>query len=116
MKKSLIILAILFMFTGVASAQERIVQRSGSKTADATVVSGVGDFHGIMVVTDGTNTCTVAIAGTGGTALMPTVIVPAAASYGMAYSFSPPIIYRDDVVVDITTSGTCTYDVYYTPR
>lgn len=114
-----IVLALLVMLPTVSLAQESNVQASGVKTADTLVATGVGYFHGIMVVTDGANTCTVTVydnTSAAGTKMFPSVIVPAAASYGMAYSFNPPRIFRTGLYVDITTSGTCSFDVDYSVK
>lgn len=116
---AIIVLAVLLVASTAMAQQERVVQASGVKTADALIATGVGYYHGIFVVTDGTNTCTVTVydnTSAAGTKIMPSVIVPAAASYGMAYSFNPPRIFRTGLYIDITTSGTCTFDVDYSVK
>lgn len=115
MKKVFCLAIALILMSGMAYAAE-VQPRSGVKTADALVTTGSGTFAGILVVTDGSNTCTVTVydnTSAASTKLMPTVIVPAAASYGMAYAFNPPLPYYTGIYVDITTSGTCSFDVYF---
>lgn len=120
MKRHFIAAMVLFLLLPVCGfAQEVVVGTSGVKTADAGITSGSGEFHGLFVVTDGTNACTVAVydnTAASGTKLQPTVIAPAGASYGMGYSWNPPIPYGTGIYVDITTSGTCSYAVQFRPR
>lgn len=93
-------------------------KQSAEKTADAAITTSGGLFHGIAVITDATNSVTVSIydnaTAASGTELIPTWIVTTSARDRIqAYSINPPVRYYNGVYVDITTSGTVTYMVYF---
>lgn len=90
-------------------------------TADGICAVGQGYFTGLLVHTDGTNAVTVSVydnTAASGTKLMSTWTVPSStsnrtAAIGFMEKECP---YSTGIYVDITTSGTVTYDCYYSGR
>ena len=116
-KKSLLVLCLLVMFVGYVGAVETMIQ-SEDYTADAAVRTSSGVFYGMWVITDGANNVTVSVydnaSAASGTKIFPTTIIPVSdTGAATTISFNPPIKYTKGVYVDITTSGTVTYKVYY---
>jgi len=95
-------------------------QQSDEKTADATIDTGAGFFYGIEVMTDGTNPVTIDIydnTAAGGTKLIPTwVVTTAATDRRKPLDRFPSVPYSKGVYVDITTSGTVKYMVFFRER
>ena len=121
MKKVILLMALLacFMF----AAAPAFADFSDVKTTDASCTpSGAsGSFLGIIVVTDGTNSVTIDIydntAGSG-TKLIPTWVVTTSGSNRVqAIGFDAgDVRYHNGIYVDVTTSGTVSYMVYFTQR
>ena len=90
---------------------------SAIKTADALIYTGESWLYGIVVATDATNSVTVEIydnTSATGTQVHPDWIVPTSASNRMSVlSFDPPLNMDTGIYVDVTTSGTVSYTVYY---
>jgi hypothetical protein len=108
-----IILMVALMAAGSAFADDKS-RTSGKKTADATVYAASAELYGITVNTDGTNDCVVVIydnaSAASGTVLDEFTILGADVS-GRAYYDALNVI--NGIYVDITTSGTCSYQVHY---
>ena len=121
MRKRLIILTILlvssFVLTAGALAREQCLV-SDEQTAAAAIKASSGWFHGITVITDGTNSVTISIydnaSAASGTELIPTwIVTTSSANRAQTYSVSPPVRTKNGIYVNVTTSGTVTYMVYY---
>lgn len=119
MKKFIVVLMVLLMAATSAWAEG---QRSVGNTADAAVTTGSGYLRGIIVHTDGTNSVTFNVydnaTAASGTKLFSTWTVTTnsanrTASIGFSGQECP---YGTGIYVDITTSGTVTYDVYFESR
>jgi hypothetical protein len=94
------------------------VRQSATQTGDAAVVTGPGVFHGIMVITDGTNAVTMDIydnaSAASGTKLIPTwTITTSSTNRAQTISFFPPVRFLNGIYVDITCAGTVAYMVYF---
>ena len=119
MKKKLIIILLALLFVvPVAYSAEPWCRQSVEKTAAAAITTSSGIFHGLIVSTDGTNAVTVSIydnaSAASGMELIPTTVITSSSSDRVqAISISPAVRYHKGVYVDITTSGTVTYKVYY---
>lgn len=116
-KAILIGLVMAVMLCATAQAQQVWSNGSGNQTADALIYSGPMNLNGIMVATDGTNSCTVAVydnTTNSGTLLMPSTVVTTSASDRIrGFAFMPPVRANTGIYVDITTDGTCNYVVYF---
>lgn len=120
MKKLISILTVFILLTAGAAwafVPKIWVLKSGEKTADTAILSSAGYFSGIVVETDGTNTCTVVLydntAGSG-TKIAPDWIVQTSSTNKYAtLGFDPMVAIDNGIYVDITTAGTCTFEVYY---
>uniref|UniRef100_A0A6M3LP37 Uncharacterized protein n=1 Tax=viral metagenome TaxID=1070528 RepID=A0A6M3LP37_9ZZZZ len=91
---------------------------SAEKTASAAIATSSGYLHGIVVITDGTNSVTVDIydnaSAASGTKLIPQwVVTTSSSNRAQSYSIEPPIKFSNGIYVAVTTSGTVTYMVYY---
>ena len=91
---------------------------SAVKTGDAAIKSSPGYFFGILVATDGTNDVTIQIydnTSGSGTKLLPDslVITTGSSDRWEQISFNPPLPFSTGLYVDVTTSGTVNYIVYY---
>ena len=89
------------------------------KTADSAAVAEAGYLCGIIIATDGTNAVTLDMydnaTAASGTNIVPTLVITTSASNrGTAIAVNRAI--SNGVYVDITTSGTLSYVVYYKPR
>ena len=112
MKKVLCGLLVVLVMVGVCLAEGTIYKIKSTHTSDALVENGRGILGGIIIVTDGTNACTVSIydnTAASGDKFFPTIIVPA--SYTSGFAIGVDTEYYNGIYVDITTSGTCTYTV-----
>jgi len=92
-------------------------QQSDEKTADAAIDTGGGFFYGIEVMTDGTNAVTIDVydnTAASGTKLIPTwVVTTSATDRRQTFNRFPSVPYSTGIYVDITTSGTVKYMLYY---
>jgi hypothetical protein len=117
--KRLFLAGLMFLVMASSVWSASVMIPSITQTASAAILSMRGYFHGITVMTDGTNTTTVDVydntAGSG-RKLIPTWIVPSSATNrAQTYNLSPPVpvskgIY---VVVSVAGAGTCSYMAYY---
>ena len=122
MKKLLVVLLVLLLTTGSALAsggKEKIWVNPGTvATADQLTHTGASFFHGISVATDGTNSVTFDVYdGTDntGTKIHPSwVVTTSSVSRLQTLSIWPPVRCATGIYVDITTSGTVEFTVYFT--
>lgn len=111
-------IALCLAMMGIVHAAPReLCDVSTQQTADATILTGGGYFHGIAVVTDGTNSVTVNVydntAGSGTKLIPDWVVTSSSANRAQTYSVYPPIRVTTGIYVDITTAGSVKYMVYY---
>jgi len=116
MKRFIITLAALALMAAPALAFEPTnpSDSSDEQTADATIHTGAGFFHQIVIMPDGTNDVTVSIydnTASSGKEILPTLTF---AGDGGPQA-SPPVWVRVDtgIRVDVTTAGTVAYVVLY---
>ena len=114
MKKLLILLILLVPSIALAFDPGSWANTSGEQTADATIMTGSGYFHQIVVMPDGTNDVTVSIydnTASSGTEFLPTLTF---AGDGGPQA-SPPVWVRagTGIRVDVTTAGTVGYVVLF---
>jgi hypothetical protein len=119
--KKIFVMLILFALPGVAQAATIYSVASDEATSSGSIVTGPGILDGIMLNTDGTNSVTVNIydnTAASGTNLIPedTVVTTSAANRATAISFVPPLRFNTGVYVEVTTSGTVGFIVYYGMR
>ena len=116
MKKLFIALLILF-FTASAAWGADI--KSVGNTADGVITVGAGYLKGMIIHTDGTNSVTFAVydhatAASGNKLFSTITVTTSAANRTTALSFDgQECPYFNGIYVDLTTSGTVTYDVYF---
>lgn len=115
-KRIFFIFVLVLLAQSAAMAVDRI-EYSALKTADALIISGRAEFHGITITGDGTNAVTVDIYNNtegSGEKITPTLNFPqSATSKTQAYSVSPPVRCNNGIYVDITTTGTASYIIYF---
>jgi hypothetical protein len=126
MKKLFLIIVLVLVPFIVFGAGAREERPSAQYTADQdAVTAGVGYFTGIVVITDGTNDCTIkvydALTVAGAVAadrLIPDwVVTTSSTQKSAALGSELGIPYYTGISVDITVAaGTCTYMVYFDPR
>jgi len=109
---------LLIWLPSVHAEPAKFCRSSTSQTASAAIATSPGYLHGIVVITDGTNSVTVDIydnaSAASGTKLIPQWIVTTSSSNrAQSYSIDPPIKFSNGIYVVVTTSGTVTYMVYY---
>ena len=115
MNKWIIAILALLVFASPAWAN------SIGNTADAAVTTGSGYLKKIVVHTDATNACTLAVydntAASGRKLLSSWLVTTSVTDRNQSISFdghdNP---YATGIYVDITCAGTCTYDVYFESR
>jgi len=127
MKKIFMMIMVLISLTFLVEANAGIVylgtnhvptefmKASGEGTSSKALGTGQCVFKGIWVATDGTNAVTVNVydASTAtGKKLVPSFTVPGASMYGGAM-FDPGVLVNNDVFVDVSTSGTVSWQVYF---
>ncbi len=119
MKKLFIVLAVIFLMA--TSAWAVGINKVGN-TTDAAITTGNGYLKGIIVHTDGTNSVTFAVydhatAASGSKLFSTLTVTTSAANRVTTLSFDgQECPYVNGIYVDITTSGTVTYDVYFESR
>ncbi len=122
MKKAFLTISIIiilsFILSATAAARSEWYLSSDEQTADAVIVSGIGVFRGVWVATDGTNAVTISIYNNAttntGIELIPTTVITSATNDRAQGVFLPfNVRYDKGIYVDITTSGTVKYVVYY---
>ena len=97
---------------------QQIQEQSSQQTADAAILGLEGYFFGIIVITDAVNSVQVDAydnaTGASGDKLFPTWEVTTSVNDRIqTLSFDPPLDFSNGIYVDITTSGTAKYMVYY---
>ncbi|MDA3807191.1 MAG: hypothetical protein PF440_04675 [Thiomicrorhabdus sp.] len=114
-KKLMMIIVCFFMLTCVGYAENLLY--SADKTADAIISTTRVNFFGMIVIDDGTTDVTVEIYdgtdATGTLIVQSLTFVANSDNPNHVLSFDPPIVCYDGMFVDITTSGTTSYKVYY---
>jgi len=121
MKKILKLFTIL-LFIVVFLTSPLSAKQSQVYTGDALVVNGGGIFLGIVVATDGTNSVTIDIYDNiesgGGRLIIPWVVTTSASNRSQALGFSKEddVTFKSGIYVDVTTSGTVSYQVIYLPK
>ena len=114
MKKLIVLLILLIPSIALGFDPGQWANTSDEQSADATILTGTGFFHQIVVMPDGTNDVTVSIydnTASSGVELLPTLTF---AGNGGPQA-SPPvwIIVEKGIRVDVTTVGTVAYTVLY---
>jgi hypothetical protein len=111
------ILALCILLTMASAAWANSI----GNTSDAAVTTGTGYLKKIIVHTDATKACTLAVydntAASGRKLLSSWLVTTSATDRNQSISFdghdNP---YATGIYVDITCEGTCTYDVYFESR
>jgi hypothetical protein len=117
MKKILIgLIALAMLFASTALAQ-----RSEVLTGDKLVVTGRGVITGLMIITDATNTVTVDVYDNitnAGTKIIPQwPVTTSATNRAVTLTFGDKgEPFQKGLYIDITTSGTVSYVVYWDKR
>ena len=115
MKNIFVILLILLM-ASIAFAGADL--KSVGNTGDALIVTGNGYLKSLIVNTDGTNSVTVSIydntASSGSKVISTFIITTSSVNRLFTIEFLPKEIpFTKGLYVDVTTSGTVTYDVTF---
>ena len=115
-KSILVILILLLLATGAMAFKS--MRASSNQTASAAITTSGGYFHGIMFTAPSVFNATVDIYDNATTAagrkLMPTAtITTAATARERAFSFDPPVFYTNGIYVNVTTTDTLAYIVYF---
>ncbi len=119
MKKLIVLISVFVLFfSAQVFAAERFYLSSDEQTLDAAITATKGIFRGILVATDGTNSVTVSIydnaTTNSGTELIPTTVITSSATDRAQLIALPfDVYFLNGIYVDITTSGTAGYVVYY---
>jgi hypothetical protein len=112
-------LLLILLLSTFASAIVDWCNGSGAKTAAGLIVQGTGQFHGVMVTTDGTNTVTLDVYDAviaSGTKLITTQIIPSSATNRVfAVGVSPPVKFSKGIYVNssVAGGGSYSYIVYF---
>jgi len=119
--KSIIVMLMILFFTGVlyAATGDQCIPTT-VKTGDSAAVASKCMFHGIVVITDGTNAVTVKgydnASAASGTSLFPDwVVTTSGTDRAQTLSFIPPVYCANGVYIDVTVGGggSVSYVVYY---
>ena len=119
MKKLLLIIVIIMLLSPPVMGRViyEHVQTNGTMISDGQVMTGSGYLYGFAVVTDGTNAVTVEVYdGTDNTGvqIVPSWIVTTSPTDRIqTVSFDSPLAVDTGIYVDITTSGTVSYNGYF---
>lgn len=116
MKKLFVAIALIMVMATGAWGEGKVGQ-----TSDGICAVGSGYLRGILVHTDGTYAVTLNVydnTAASGTKLFSTWTIPTSATNRTsAIDFAErECPFTTGVYVDVTTSGTVTYDCYYTAR
>jgi hypothetical protein len=115
MKRFVVVLAVLLL----ASTSWAADLKSIGNTTDAAITTGTGYLKGMIVHTDGTNSVTFAVydhatAASGSKLFSTLTVTTSAANRATTISFEDQECpYFNGIYVDLTTSGSVTYDVYF---
>ena len=113
-KKLLIVLLFLLLFVSLGDAQTRGLRTSGVKAVDAVILAVRGYFHGIEIITDGTNSANVIVYDNATTAAGTIVFqgtVEGASNFG-GVLFIDPVEMMNGIYINMTGTG-MSYIVYY---
>ena len=115
------LVALWLIFGAHMWSNNVLAELSGEKTDDAKITTGYGYFRGIMLITDGSNSVTVDIydnTSATGRKLIPTwTVTTSSTNRAQALAFDKEeLYYYSGIYVDVTTSGTVTYMIYYDPK
>jgi len=116
MKK--IVLSLIVFFALFTTCYGVEIYPSTEKTADASIKTGSGSYGGMIVITDGTNACTVKVYDntTNSGRVLDDGVCSGYIVSGQAntckYLYPWPVSYSTGVYADMTTSGTCTYIIF----
>lgn len=116
MKKLLMLVLGFILMASISFAGTP--QKSIGKTADTLITTGSGYLAGMVIHTDGTNSVTVDVydntAGSGNKLVSSWTVTTSASNRTTTLSFGNyECLYFTGIYVDITTSGTVTFDVYF---
>jgi len=117
-KKSIITLLVLFSLITVCFAGPGDTMKASiDYTTDQLVHTGKINLYGLFFILDGANSVTVnlydGINATGKTLVPQFVFSPDGFENYRTIGFNPPLQLFTGCYVDITTTGTTTYKVYY---
>lgn len=120
MKKRILVFAamLLFIFSSIAIAFDSSGQ-SAEKTASAAITSGAAVFHGLVVMSDGTNEITVNgydNTSNSGKKLFPTwTVTTSSSNRAQALSIMPPVKCTVGIYIEVTVGGggTVAYMAYF---
>lgn len=91
------------------------VQSSGLKSADAAIAATGARLHGVVLIPDGTNACSVVVydnaASAAGTVIAK-LVLPATQTAPQYITFNSPITGNLGIFADVTGTG-ANYIVYY---
>ena len=115
----LIVVALLLIPIIAASFTPKLWMRySVGNTADVSISAVEGFFYGIIVKTDGSFPVWVNVfaddVSTPGTNLIKDwVVTTSSTDRTQSTSYDPPLPYSDGLMVDVSTGGTVSFDVFY---
>lgn len=117
MKKRILIFILFILLIPFVVSAFKGAGQSEEKTTTATVVTGSGVLHGLIVMSDGTNAITIDgydNTAAAGKKLFPTwTVTTSASNRAQSLSISPPVNFSNGVHIVITCAGTVKYMVYY---
>ena len=122
MKKFIVTIAIVLLLVALCAPSWAGSSRSIGNTADAAITAGSGILTSIVFHTDGTNSVTAAIydnatAASGSKIISTPTITTSSSNRVTVITFDRDEgFYANGIYVDVTTSGTVTYDVYFETR
>jgi hypothetical protein len=109
---------LIFVAASSLSARSDHVTQSTEITSSAAVYTLPGLFHGVVVVTDGSNAVTVSVydnaSSAAGAELIPTWVVTTSATDRIqSYGIWPPVKFDNGIYLELTCAGTVSAMVYY---
>lgn len=118
MKRLMLVFLMVLMVALPVSAVQDWSRPSATKTASASIATSPGYFHGLVVMTDGTNAVTVDVydntAGSGEKLIPTWIVTSSATNRAQSYSINPPVRFYTGcyVTISIAGEGTASYMVY----
>ena len=111
-------LVVVLAIAGNVFAAREICQPTDQQTTSTACVAEACYFHGIAVITDGTNSVTIDIydnaSAASGTKLIPTWVIPTSSTNLYAgYDAPHPIRCKNGIYVNVTCEGDVKYIIYY---
>ena len=116
MWKKLSVIIITLITTSVLTFAGETLKYTVDLTADGQAITGRANFYGLYIVTDGSNTVTFDLhdgTSTAGTKIIPTTVIDPFDGTNQTISFGFPVVVDNGLYVNITTTGTVTFKVYY---